>query len=120
MDDPGAELAVNGRLTVLERAQHLKRRKELYLEKYPETKKGGAPGGGRGKGKKPLEERRSFVLPFAEDAAKKSRQTPRTIQALIKLAADLDKEAQEDLKGSPIEDRRSELTRQAVEGDSLY
>ena len=50
---------------------------------------------------------------FAENAAKRIKRTVRMVNDYIKLATDLDAEAQEDLKGSPIENRKSELTRLA-------
>jgi ParB-like chromosome segregation protein Spo0J len=57
LDDDAAQLVeidenlCRADLTPAERAMHVARRKELYEAKHPETKRGAAPGAGRGKGK---------------------------------------------------------------------
>ena len=65
-------------LTVLERAEHLKRRKEIYEAKYPETKHGGDRRSEEAKSR-----RNDFVLipSFAEDTAAKLGVSPRTYEA---------------------------------------
>lgn len=65
-------------LTVLERAEHLKRRKEIYEAKYPETKHGGDRRSEEAKSR-----RNDFVLipSFAEDTAAKLGVSPRKIRA---------------------------------------
>jgi ParB-like chromosome segregation protein Spo0J/N6-adenosine-specific RNA methylase IME4 len=56
-------------LTPAERAMHIARRKELYEAAHPETKKGAAPGAGRGKRKRPQE---SQDETFVKDTAAKT------------------------------------------------
>jgi len=75
-------------------AQQTKRLYELYIEEHPETEQGGAPGAGRGKGKRSLEERQNAVLPFAEDHAKRVGKSRTTVERSIKLADDLDEQAE--------------------------
>ncbi len=98
-------------LTVLQEAQQTLRLKELYVAEHqgtrPVTERGGP-----GRGKK-TSEIISSVLPFAETEARATGKTSRTVQMTIKLATDLDPEVQEDLKGTPIEDKKAELTRLA-------
>jgi hypothetical protein len=69
LDDIEAELAeidenlIRNELTVLQRGEQLVRRKELYLARYPQTKRGGAPGKAGG-GKKAKTE---IISAFAAD-----------------------------------------------------
>jgi predicted transposase YbfD/YdcC len=62
--------ALGVELTVLQRGEQLVRRKELYLARYPQTKRGGAPGKAGG-GKKAKAE---IISAFAADVAAKSCQ----------------------------------------------
>jgi N6-adenosine-specific RNA methylase IME4 len=72
------ENLIRGELWPAERALHVGRRKELYEIMYPETKKGKAPGAGRGKGKKkPLEESKNQT--FVRDTATKTGKGRSTI-----------------------------------------
>jgi ParB family chromosome partitioning protein len=61
------ENLIREELTVLERAEHLKRRKELCEAKYPETKKGGDKGNQYTDGKP----RQSEIISFSQDTANK-------------------------------------------------
>ena len=82
-DELDAELAeidenlVRIELTTLERAEHLKRRKEIYEAKYPEAKR---PQGGR------RQKNSETVSPFSKDAAVKLAVSPRTIQQEVQIA----------------------------------
>jgi len=71
-------------LTVLERGQHLSRRKELYEAKNPETKQG-AQGGGKG-GKGTRRKTENEKISFSVDTAAKMGVTPRTIQMATRIA----------------------------------
>jgi ParB-like chromosome segregation protein Spo0J len=77
LDDDGVLLAeidenlIRADLSPAERAQHVARRKELYEAKHPETKKGAAPGAGRGKKKRSQEsQNESFVRDTATKTGK--------------------------------------------------
>ena len=115
-------------LTVLERGQHLSRRKELYEAKNPETKHGGAPGkAGGGKvakvdklstfasdekaqGKETKRKTENEKISFSADTAAKMGVTPRTIQMATRIAQDIDAEVQEIIADLPIADNQSELS----------
>jgi N6-adenosine-specific RNA methylase IME4 len=69
------ENLVRADLSPAERALHVGRRKELYEQLHPETRKGGNAGAGRGKGKrKALEESQVGTSPkaFVDEAAAKT------------------------------------------------
>jgi ParB family chromosome partitioning protein len=70
--------------TVLERAEWLKRRKEIYEALYPETERGGTPGN-QHSGKK----RKNEIISFYQDTANKMDVSPRTIQQGVLIAAGL-------------------------------
>lgn len=74
----------------MERAEHLKRRKELYEIKYPEVKHGGSPGNaGGGKIAIPKDEK---ISSFAESTATKLGVSPRTVQQEVQIAEKIDNE----------------------------
>ena len=108
-DDIGAQIAeidenlVRNDLDTLERAQHLRERKPLYEAAYPETKKGQY--GGHGKATKLENEN----ISFSSDTANKTGVTARSVQMSVKLAEDLDDEAQDLLAGLPIANNGSQL-----------
>ena len=56
---------------------HVGRRKELYEKLHPETKKGAAPGAGKGRGKRRLDKSQNET--FVKDAAKKTGKGRSTI-----------------------------------------
>jgi ParB-like chromosome segregation protein Spo0J len=69
-------------LSSAECAAHQWERKRLYEEKRPETKHGGAPGAGRGKGKKPLQSGHGdpSAERYSADAAKKKGKSESTVR----------------------------------------
>jgi N6-adenosine-specific RNA methylase IME4 len=88
------ENLIRGELSPAETAIHHARRKELYLIVHPEKARGKAPGGGRGKGKRPppvfnfddppLEERKNCALPnYAEQAAAETGSSKRTVEMAV-------------------------------------
>ena len=117
LSDVDAELAeidenlMRADLTVLERGQHLSRRKELYEAKNPETKQG-AQGGGKG-GKGTRRKTENEKISFSVDTAAKMGVTPRTIQMATRIAEKIDAEVQEIIADLPIADNQSELTKLA-------
>lgn len=91
-------------LTVLERGEHLLRRKEIYEQMYPEAKHGGAPGK-KGGGKKAKD---ATVASFAEDTSSKIGLSVRTIQDDVTIAR-LPADARQAIRGTPIEDQKRVL-----------
>jgi ParB family chromosome partitioning protein len=69
-------------LTILERAEHLSRRKKLYERLYPETRKGGDRGNQHTGGKRS----QSRNLPFSQTAADLTGQSSSTVQRLVRIA----------------------------------
>jgi ParB-like chromosome segregation protein Spo0J len=99
------ENLVRVELTVLERAEHLRRRKELYEALHPEVKHGGAPGkagGGKDKAKG------ARVASFAADTAKKTGLSERTVQEDVQVAK-LSPEVKLLVKGTPLANRKRDL-----------
>jgi N6-adenosine-specific RNA methylase IME4 len=84
LEADAAELAeidenlVRAELSPAERAMHVGRRKELYEKQHPETKHGGAPAAGKGKGKRSRKEAK--FASFQESTAKATGQSKRKIR----------------------------------------
>lgn len=93
-------------LTVLERSESLKRRKEIYEAKYPETRRGGDRKSEEAKSK-----RKDFALiqPFSTDTAAKIGVTPRTVQHEVQIADKLTPEAKDILINTDMADNKTEL-----------
>jgi ParB family chromosome partitioning protein len=85
----------------------LKRRKEIFEELHPETKQGGAPGGGRGKGKKACKDAKSAS--FQDETAKATGMSKRSVQDKVATAAAIPDAVHEILKDAPVELNASEL-----------
>lgn len=99
------ENLIRAELHYTERGDLLVRRKEIYEELYPETKQGGAPGAGQGKGSKPvLEENFKNFLPktFVEDTATKLGITRSPIQKEIQISKQVIPEVKKKLKDYDI------------------
>lgn len=112
VDAAMAELDENmfrANLTVLERAECLKRRKELYEAKHPESRRGGRPGkAGGGKVAKA-----ESIASFASDAASKSGSSGRTIQQEVQIAERLHPDVKATIRDHPLADSKVELLRLA-------
>jgi ParB family chromosome partitioning protein len=107
------ENLIRNDLTVLEHAEHLQRRKQVYLTLHPAKKQGGSPGkaGGGKKAKRP--ESGCFVPSFLEDTAQKTGQGRSTVAEAIHIADNLPEDVKNQLRGTPIADRKTDLLRLA-------
>lgn len=93
------ENLIRNELTVLERAEYLKRRKEIYEALHPETK--------QTTGRELAEKRwnaTEIISPasFADDTAAKSGLTARTIRQDVQIASDISDDVKESTKGHPL------------------
>jgi hypothetical protein len=113
LDDRHAELAmidenlVREELTVLERAEHLWRRKTIYAQCYPETQTRGGPGRGR-RGK-----RRNHCAAFADTMAAATGYTARTIPQEVEIATHLSEAVKAVIRPLPVANRKVDLMRLA-------
>ena len=73
------ENLIRDELTALERAEQLKRRKEIYEARHPETKAGVAGGKAR-------QGSANEIISFAADTASKMSSTPRSVQQNVQIA----------------------------------
>lgn len=91
-------------LTVLERSEHLARRKEIYEALHPQAKHGGAPGkAGGGKAKA------ENISSFADETAAAAGVTPRTVRQEVQIAEGLSEDVKEAIRGSGVADRKADL-----------
>jgi ParB-like chromosome segregation protein Spo0J len=108
----GAELAeidenlCRNELTVLERAEQMSRRKDIYEAIHPETRRGVA--GGKARQGKVNE-----MLSFADDTASKTRSSARTVQHEVQIAEQISEEVKQVIRGTPVEDRKADLVKLA-------
>lgn len=111
-DELDAELAeidenlIRAELTVLERAEHLLERKELYEARWPETKAGVAGGKAGGRGREKIA---SEIISFAIDTAAKTGVSERTIQQEVQIAEKLANDVKETIRGTLFENSKKEL-----------
>lgn len=101
------ENIVRNELTALERADHLKRRKEIYEALHPQTRNGAQGGGRNGVGTRTRTE--SEIVSFSVDTAAKSKLSERTIQHDVQIAADIPQQAKEALSKTPVANRKTDL-----------
>jgi site-specific DNA-methyltransferase (adenine-specific) len=111
LNDLDVELAevdenlVRNELSVLERSEQLARRKEIYLARHPEAKRGGdrrSEGARSNRG-----DRRPKS--FADGAAETTGISARTIHEEVQIAAKIGKDAKTLIRGTDLEDRKLEL-----------
>lgn len=91
------------RLTILERAEALSRRKDIYEALHPEARHGGAPGKAGG-GKKT-----TGVSSFAEDASRKTRVSVRTIQRQVLIAENITAQVRDTLRATTFANSQADL-----------
>jgi ParB-like nuclease domain len=96
------ENLIRSGLTVLERGEHLARRKEVYEALYPQTR-GGVAGG------KARQGAANEIRSFADDTARKTGQSPRTIQQDVQIATQLTPQMKEAIRETPIAENKSNL-----------
>ncbi len=93
-------------LTALERAEQLKRRKELYEKLNPECASDYVK-------TRNLSKRNNFaseeVKSFTKDTAKKTGKSQRSIQQDIQIANNLSEDVKEELKGTGLENKKTAL-----------
>ncbi len=90
-------------LTVLERGEHLSKRKRIYEFLHPETKKGGDR-----KSDEAKSNRNNFAS-FSDDTAAKTKLTPRTIQHEVQIAEKIDPEVKDAIRKTDIADSKTDL-----------
>jgi len=112
------ENLIRAELTELERAEHIKQRKVLYLLKHPETKHGGDHGNQHTGGKK--RERQvanigDLATPvcFVKDTAVKTGMSERDVQRAVHRAEAIDEPVKEAIRDMP------EIADKGVELDAL-
>ncbi len=113
LDDLHTELAtidenlIRHELTVLEYAEQLQRRKEVYVQFHPETKRGG----NRHQNTESVFCPR--VLAFLDQTAQLTGQGRTTVAEVMYIADHLDENVKCQLRGTPIEHRKTDLLRLA-------
>lgn len=106
------ENIVRNEPNALERADLLKRRKEVYEAMHPTAKAGTAGAIASNKVQGNATDKLS-VASFTAETAKQTGINERTVRRDVKLATDLDDEAKETVKASPIADNKSQLQKLA-------
>lgn len=107
------ENLLRNELSVLDRAECLEKRKEIYETKYPETKHG-VNRFTRSEENR-VAENATLQIPdsFVESTAKITNQSPRTIYQDIEISKNLTPEVKELIRNEPIADKKTELLRLA-------
>jgi ParB family chromosome partitioning protein len=98
-------------LTVLERGEFLVQRKAYYEALHPETRRGTA--GGLAKALKAAGGTVGGVPSFADAVARSTRYSRRTVQSEVAIIHAMPSDVREKLRGTVIEDRKSDLMRLA-------
>jgi site-specific DNA-methyltransferase (adenine-specific) len=110
VDDRTAELAaidenlVRAELTVLERAESLRRRKQIYEELHPQAVR---PKGGRPR------KNAATVAPFSEDAAHRTGASPRKVQLDLEIADKLTDPTKKVLRSTEFANKTTILSKLA-------
>ncbi len=106
------ENLIRNELSILERTDLLARRKDLYEEMNPETKKG-QKGGWHNNKTTNLEKTDSVVSSskdsFVDSTSKLTGKSPTTIREEISISKNLTPEVKELIKDEPISDKKTEL-----------
>lgn len=99
------ENLIRNELTELERSEHLKRRKELYEARHPETKRGGDYGNQYTGGRSRLND----TVSFSQDTAAKTGQSERTIQRDVRIAQHIAEDVKDAIRDTKIADSKTDL-----------
>lgn len=106
---------VRHELKTAERAELLKRRKEIYEQIHPETKHGKAS---KSELKK-LKRKDEIISSFTEDTSQKTGITKRTIEQEVQIANNITPETKEVIKGTPVENKKIDLLDLSREKDPV-
>ena len=87
---------------MLERGEHLARRKEIYEKLHPQSKQGGDH-------KSEEFQNQSESISFCSDVSKALNLSKRTVEQEIQIANNLDEEVKEAITDTPLEDNKIEL-----------
>jgi len=96
------ENLIREELSVLERGECLKKRKEIYETLYPTSYKGG-PGRGH------TEKQRTAFVPFTEDSANKTGSSRRYIEQAVQIASNIPSDIKKMISNTELADNKVEL-----------
>lgn len=99
------ENLIRNELNALERGEQLKRRKDLYEAKYPETKQGMR----NGQTSKSAESASLETTSFVKDTAAKTNKSSRTISEDVQVATRIPEPVRDAIRQTPIADNKTEL-----------
>lgn len=99
------ENLIRNELTVLERSEQLKTRKNLYEAKFPVAKHGGDRKSEEIKMRNPQLEINSFT----KDTAAKTQKSPRTVSENIQIAKNIPEPIRNQIRDTPLADKKTEL-----------
>jgi N6-adenosine-specific RNA methylase IME4 len=122
------ENLARGELSPAERAIHIAARQPLYEKLHPETKHGGAPGAGKGQGKRVRKD--AETASFVKDTATKTNRKPRTVakdttrarripRITETIGTPLDKADELDALAKLPQDQQDDLIDRAVAGETI-
>lgn len=100
------ENLMRNELTVLDRGEHLDRRKNIYEALYPEAKAQVRQALVKARGASDI---MSPARSFASDTAAKTGQSPRTIQREVQIAARIVPDVKDAIRETPVADSKVEL-----------
>lgn len=106
------ENLVRRELSVLQRAEHLARKKAIYEALYPETKRGVAGGRASGKSRRGAQ-RTTDRMSLVRHVAERIGVSERTVEREIQIATAIPQEVRDQLKGTPAANDKTGLLRLA-------
>jgi N6-adenosine-specific RNA methylase IME4 len=103
------ENLIRNELDVLERGEHLLRRKEIHEALHPETKHGGD--------RTQVADSATCSPRFSQDAATKTGVSERSVQTDVQIARDLSPDVKEVIRDTPLADRKDDLLKLSRMGE---